>query len=251
MNSRLKIGAAAGTIGIGVATLALVGTGTFASFTGQVGDNTQITAGKFHMQVASAHDPISDPAPTGVTPSTWHPTLTQDAVQITTTGATQTAKVTFTETNGNPDATYQFTVVVYNSGTLAGSVTTVVYTPTSSNALTSNASVVVEQSELDHNHTNTYETTYPMVQTNPHTPRHSVLPVATATFSGTKTEHLHFTSGTGSLDGYIQPNTHTLQANTTEAAMKYTIIVSFAKSTPNTAQGETYSFHLTFTGHVI
>jgi predicted ribosomally synthesized peptide with SipW-like signal peptide len=246
MNRPVKLGMAAGTLGLGVATLALVGTGAFASFTAQVKDNTSITSGTFHMKafdpLAYAHDPLI-----GVTPGT-----------ATVAGGT-TNSVTFTQTNADPTATYKYQFTVYDSGSLSGVVNKLVYAPTSTpNTLMDHATILVEQCVHNTVTCSAVRTTlgnttgWTKLTSHPTPYAHGSPP---ATFPAYESQTLPYVTPTGhSLNGFLNPN-HTTGATTLAEEdsgwVTYRVIVSFSPTTPNGAEGQTFSFSLSATGHNI
>lgn len=237
MASRMKIGLAAGALGIGVTTLSLVGSGVTANFTAAVKDNQSLTSGDFHLQAIEgltyAHDPHYAPA----TPGT---------VTISTTSGT--SKVTFTQTNANPNDTYKYQFTVYDSGTLKGEATTVVYTPTSTpNSLMDSAVITVEQCKAT---TGCSATRAKLTKTTNWVPLSSQS-VGTAPFAAYTTQTLHFKAGTGSgLNGFLATNTPTLKT-ISQGWISYRVIVTFLPTTPNSAENQAFTFNLSVTGHAI
>jgi hypothetical protein len=260
MSHRLKFGIAAGTLGLGVATLAMVGTGAFASFTGQVKDDTSITAGTFHLSIPAA-DPsaVFDPAPATVTPATWDPVLTADGFAISP-GTTNT--VTITQTNADPSSKYVYDFTVFDSGTLSGVVNKLVYQPSSSlNSLMAYANVEVEECVHNNGACQSVRTTLNVTtgwQPVSYAPTNSPSPPPAPPYPADAAHTLIFRyPGGDGLNGFLNPNSVQGASNGNPGNLKsedsgwitYRVIVTFTQTNiPNSAQGQGFSFTLTATG---
>lgn len=115
---------------VGAATLGLVGTGSFASFTSTVAGSNSITTGTFKLQAEPAgspqvsgplvYDAINGGQPTQSLTATAEPTVTG-----------QGNSLAYTLANAAPGDTYSYTFNVYDVGTLQGQVDTLTYAPSS------------------------------------------------------------------------------------------------------------------------
>lgn len=251
MSRGLKFGLGAGVLSIGAATMALVGTGTFASFTGQVKYNETVTAGDFHLQAAHVTDPITDPNATSW-PQGFQ--LATDAATIRTVNGTSV--VTVTQPTADPAATYRYTFYAYDSGTLPGQITTVKYTPTSAtNTLMSHALITV----LEHKSTGSFNTARTTANTtgfsaltNVGYPASLTVPPPPFAATGSYTFSHRSTSGNG-LNGFLQPNTLTtttgIPKSESQGWIEYRVIVSFTTANiTNAAENQHFKFQITFTG---
>jgi len=109
-------------VSLGVGTLALVGTGTFAGLTGQVPVNASITSGTFKLSAVAGTPQVNK--------GNGQATLTSGsltAAQVTKTG--EGATLTYTLSNADPGHTYTIPFTVYDTGSLPGIVTSITYTP--------------------------------------------------------------------------------------------------------------------------
>lgn len=126
MVSRLSLAAGA----LGVASLAFVGVGSYASFTSQVVGNNKIETGTFQLEaVASGSHPPNthgEDAADAVNYSTNKGSLSiGDEPTVTGEGNT----LSYTIPNANPGDTYDYHFSVYDVGTLQGQVNEVKYVP--------------------------------------------------------------------------------------------------------------------------
>ena len=123
----------AGILGMGALSLALVGPGSFASFTSSVTGTNSISAGTFQLEA------LPDGSPTVSGP------LIADAInggqptQTLTAGAEPQVvgegnSLAYTLTNASPGDTYAYQFSVYDVGTLQGQVDTITYQPGSAGA---------------------------------------------------------------------------------------------------------------------
>jgi predicted ribosomally synthesized peptide with SipW-like signal peptide len=254
MSHHLKWLAAAGTLGVGVATLALVGTGTFAGYTAQVHDDTSITSGTFTLAVIH---PLTDPVDANVVTD---PTLyleESDAPPTLTSGNTNT--VTFTQTTVDPSAKSVFQFTVYDTGSIPGIVDHLAYTPTTSaNTLMDYARITVE--ECVHNDGTCQAVRSTLTKTTGWVPMTDVGYPASATvppppFAATGSYTFDAKSSTGNgLNGFLNPG-DTLSGGTGPTGLNthghgtgwitYRVILTFTPAIPNGAQGQSFSFSLT------
>lgn len=128
MLSRLKV--VTGAVGLGALSLALIGPGSFASFTSSVAGTNSITTGTFQLEA------LPDGAPTVSGPLIYdaqnggQPTQTLSATaepQVVGQGNT----LAYTLANANPGDSYTYQFSVYDVGTLQGQVNTITYSPSS------------------------------------------------------------------------------------------------------------------------
>ena len=135
----------AGAVGLGALGLALVGPGSFASFTSSVTANQAIKTGTFQLQ-ATASQPTVSGALVADANSIGQPTLqgTTGAEPAVPDGNT----LGFQLGNIAPGDTYTEPVTIYDVGTLQGQLDTVTYTPDTSSgnavALEKNMTVTVQ-----------------------------------------------------------------------------------------------------------
>jgi len=130
---KAKVPFMAGAVGLGALGLALVGPGSFASFTSSVTANQAIKTGTFQLQATASTPSVSGPL-VGDANSIGQPTLqgTTGAEPAVPDGNT----LGFQLGNIAPGDTYTEPVTIYDVGTLQGQLDTVTYTPdTSSNAV--------------------------------------------------------------------------------------------------------------------
>ncbi len=118
----------AGALGVGALGLALVGPGSFASFTSSVTANQSITAGTFQLAGTAGTPTVSGPL-IGDANSIGQPNLGSTAGSEPTAPDFNGNTLSFTLGNINPGDTYTEPVTIYDVGTLQGQLNTVTYTP--------------------------------------------------------------------------------------------------------------------------
>ena len=124
MRTRLLLAAGA----VGAATLGLVGTGSFASFTSTVAGTNSITSGTFQLQAEPAGTPTVSGPLVGDAINGGQPTQNLVATsEPTVTGQGNT--LAYTLANAAPGDAYSYTFNVYDVGTLQGQVDTITYSP--------------------------------------------------------------------------------------------------------------------------
>ena len=142
---RARLPFMAGALGVGALGLALVGPGSFASFTSSVTANQSITAGTFQLQGVASTPTVSGPL-IGDANSIGQPTLGSTNGPEPTKPDFNGNALSFTLGNINPGDTYTEPVTIYDVGTLQGQLDTVTYTPGSSgNNLESNMTVALQE----------------------------------------------------------------------------------------------------------
>jgi predicted ribosomally synthesized peptide with SipW-like signal peptide len=117
---------AAGALGVGALTLALVGPGSFASFTSSVTANNSITSGTFQLEALPSGSPtVSGPligdAINGGQPSQSLTPSPEPSV------VGQGNTLSYSLANANPGDAYTYAFSVYDVGTLQGQVNTITY----------------------------------------------------------------------------------------------------------------------------
>jgi len=131
-------------VSLGVGTLALVGTGTFAGLTGQVPVKASITSGTFMLSAKPG-------TPTMTLNNGQYPTQTATPLSAgTLTATTVTTRVngegttlTYTLSNADPGHTYTIPFTVYDTGSLPGLVTSIKYTPGGTTSLAHNLTISI------------------------------------------------------------------------------------------------------------
>ena len=128
MLSRIKV--VTGALGLGALSLALIGPGSFASFTSSVVGTNSITTGTFQLEALpdgapSVSGPLIADAQNGGQPTQ---TLTATAEPQV---IGQGNALAYTLANANPGDSYTYPFSVYDVGTLQGQVNTIAYTPSS------------------------------------------------------------------------------------------------------------------------
>ena len=215
MLSRLALAVGA----VGAATLGLVGTGSFASFTSSVTGTNAITTGTFQLQAEPAGPPtVAGPlivdAINGGQPAQ---SLTATAEPT----AVQGNALSYSLTNANPGDTYTYGFNVYDVGTLQGQVDTISYAPGSSGTQLLSQMTVVVQEDLNniwtdvHNSSSSGSAGVPLTAAAPHT------------------YYLDYSFG----PSFLQPNTLPTSgvANYTgeESSASYRVVFDFLNPTTN------------------
>ncbi|MDA8285601.1 MAG: SipW-dependent-type signal peptide-containing protein [Actinomycetota bacterium] len=137
----------AGALGVGALGLALVGPGSFASFTSSVTANQSITAGTFQLQGVASTPTVSGPL-IGDANSIGQPSLQSANGSEPTAPNFNGNTLSFTLGNISPGDTYTEPVTIYDVGTLQGQLNTVTYTPdaaSTAQALESNMTVALQE----------------------------------------------------------------------------------------------------------
>jgi len=124
-------------VSLGVGTLALVGTGTFAGLTGQVPVNAKVTSGTFMLSAVPGTPQVTE----GNGQSLPAGTLTLSNFKTTVNG--QGTTLQYTLTNADPGHTYTIPFTVYDTGSLPGLVTSIKYTPGGTTSLAHNLTISV------------------------------------------------------------------------------------------------------------
>jgi len=129
--SRLKL--VTGAIGLGALSLALIGPGSFASFTSSVAGTNSITTGTFQLEALPDGTPTVSGPLIGDAINGGQPSQTLSATaEPTVIGQGNT--LSYTLANANPGDTYTYQFSVYDVGTLQGQVNTITYVPSSTGA---------------------------------------------------------------------------------------------------------------------
>lgn len=130
----MKLGLAAGALGVGITGLSLVGTGVTANFTDAVSSHNAVTSGTFKLtavvDATSCKIGSKITTITGFTPST--PTGINSSVKagsIQLTANTPTHAVVSDVPNADPGRIYTCEFTVFDTGTLPGKISSVTYTP--------------------------------------------------------------------------------------------------------------------------
>jgi predicted ribosomally synthesized peptide with SipW-like signal peptide len=123
----------AGVLGMGALSLALVGPGSFASFTSSVTGTNSITTGSFQLEALPGGAPTVSGPLIGDAVNGGQPT------QSLTSGPEPSVigegnSLAYTLANANPGDAYTYQFSVYDVGTLQGQVNTITYQPGSSGA---------------------------------------------------------------------------------------------------------------------
>lgn len=105
---------AIGTLGVGA--LALIGAGSFASFTGQANVNTNITSGTFSLAVVPGSPSVGD-------------LINGQSLTPGTLSVYNSNTLTYVLKNADPGHTYTIPFTVYDNGSLPGVVNSISYTP--------------------------------------------------------------------------------------------------------------------------
>lgn len=147
MLSRLTFATAA----LGVASLAFVGVGSYASFTSSATVNNSIKTGTFQLEAlpstftcgtkkatVCASGPLIGDAVNGGQPVQSFNAGTEPAVPSGNT-------LSYSLTNANPGDTYTYQFTVYDVGTLQGQINTITYSPSGSSALAKDTTVTVQE----------------------------------------------------------------------------------------------------------
>jgi len=125
-------------VSLGVGSLALVGTGTFADMMGRVPVSASITSGTFKLS-ATAGTP-------SVTKTNGQTALTSGSLTATTVTTTVNGEGTtlaYTLSNADPGHTYTIPFTVYDTGSLPGLVTSIAYTPGGTTTLAHNLTISI------------------------------------------------------------------------------------------------------------
>ncbi len=239
MKHRISLIAGAG--GAGALMLALVGPGTFASFTSSVAANQSFKAGTFQLEAQAGTPTVSGPligdANSIGQPNLWSSTGGEPAVP-------NGNSVLFGLWNMNPGDTYTEPLTVYDVGSLQGQLDTITYTPDSgANAQILEGNMTVEV-QVDVNNT----------WTDVHTTTGNGSPGVPVPASTSHTFYLDYSFG----PQFLQPNPSLYtyseaQANnfsTNELSASFRIVFSFT-DTPgnqNAAEGLSASPTLSFNG---
>ncbi|MHB1510807.1 MAG: SipW-dependent-type signal peptide-containing protein [Acidimicrobiales bacterium] len=152
-----RVSLAAGALGVGALTLALVGPGSFASFTSSVTGNNSITSGTFQLQALPSGSPtVSGPligdAINGGQPSQ---SLSQSA-EPSVVGQGNT--LSYSLANANPGDTYTYAFSVYDVGSLQGQVNTITYNPGSTGTALEGQMTVALQEDVNGTWTDVHTT---------------------------------------------------------------------------------------------
>ncbi len=170
MLSRLALAVGA----VGAATLGLVGTGSFASFTSSVTGTNAITTGTFQLQAEPAGPPTVAGPLIGDAINGGQPAQSLTATAEPTVVGQGNA-LSYSLTNANPGDTYTYGFNVYDVGTLQGQVDTISYAPGSSGTQLLSQMTVVVQEDLNniwtdvHNSSSDGSAGVPLTAAAPHT----------------------------------------------------------------------------------
>ena len=216
MLSRLALAVGA----VGAATLGLVGTGSFASFTSSVTGTNAITTGTFQLQAEPAGPPTVAGPLIGDAINGGQPAQSLTATAEPTVVGQGNA-LSYSLTNANPGDTYTYGFNVYDVGTLQGQVDTISYAPGSSGTQLLSQMTVVVQEDLNgtwtdvHNSSSSGSAGVPLTAAAPHT------------------YYLDYSFG----PSFLQPNTLSASgvANYTgeESSASYRVVFDFLNPTTN------------------
>ena len=240
---RARVPFVAGALGVGALGLALVGPGSFASFTSSVTANQSITTGTFRLQGVASTPTVSGPL-IGDANSIGQPTL-QSTNGAEPSGAGFNGNtLSVTLGNINPGDTYTEPVTIYDVGTLQGQLDTVTYTPGSSGTNLEADMTVALQEDINGTwtdvHTEGEETRcggcgsagVPLSAASPHTFK------------------LDYSFG----PNFVQPNPHmsntSVAGSTNELSASYRVVFSFTNTSgsQNTLETVSASPSLSFNG---
>jgi len=134
-------------VSLGVGTLALVGTGTFAGLTGQVPVSAKVTSGTFKLSAVAGTPTVTyfngqTPTLAGGTANAL-PAGTLNAANVTTTVNGEGTTLTYTLSNADPGHTYTIPFTVYDTGSLPGLVTSIKYAPGGTTSLARNLTISI------------------------------------------------------------------------------------------------------------
>lgn len=117
---------------LGVAALAFVGTGSYATFTSNISASNSIKSGTFQLQAVAGTTSVSGPLIGGAN-AEGQPTQNETVTpEPTVTGMGNT--LSYSLANASPGDTYSYTFTVYDVGTLQGQVNQISYAPNLANA---------------------------------------------------------------------------------------------------------------------
>ena len=136
---------ALGVGAVGAAALALVGTGSFASFTSSVSGTNSLKSGSFQLEAVPSGTPtVSGPLIADAV-NGGQPTQSLSATAEPSTVG-EGNSLSYSLTNANPGDTYTYQFTVYDVGTLQGQVDTISYAPGSvGDALLGQMTVAVQE----------------------------------------------------------------------------------------------------------
>jgi len=224
-------------VSLGVGTLALVGTGTFAGLTGQVPVSAKVTSGTFTLSAVAG-------TPT-VTKANGQTTLTSGkliAANVNTKVNGEGTTLTYTLSNADPGHTYTIPFTVYDTGSLPGLVTSITYTPGGTTSLAKNLTISACWSFGP-----TGKTCHQIYgpQTPSSSQKDSTTGAAAFTFEKTGT-------GTNSLTNYLGSNPRKGATSTGggHPSLTYEIVETYSYSgATNTTGGKTTTQKFTVNGH--
>lgn len=223
MVSRLALAIGA----VGAATLGLVGTGSFASFTSTVTGTNSITTGTFQLQAEPDGAPTVTGQLIGDATNGGQPTQSLTATAEPTVVGQGNA-LNYSLTNASPGDTYTYGFSVYDVGTLQGQVDTIGYAPGSSGTALLGQMTVAVQEYVNgawtdiHNSSNDGSAGTPLPANEPHT------------------YYLDYSFG----PGFLQPNTlsptGTPSYTGEESSVSYRVVFDFLNPTtnPNSSIGQ-------------
>ncbi len=143
-----RVSLAAGALGVGALTLALVGPGSFASFTSTVTGSNSITSGTFQLEALPSGSPTVTGPLIGDAINGGQPnqSLTQSA-EPSVVGQGNT--LAYSLANANPGDTYTYAFSVYDVGSLQGQVNTITYSPGSTGSALEGQMTVAVQEDIN------------------------------------------------------------------------------------------------------
>lgn len=226
----------AGAIGVGALGLALVGPGSFASFTSSVTASQSITAGTFQLEGVGSTPSVTG-ALIGDANSIGQPTLKSSNGSEPSTPDFNGNTLSFTLGNINPGDTYTEPVTIYDVGSLQGQIDTVTYTPGTSGKSLEGAMTVALQYKVGK--------TWTDVHTQGEETNCGGCAGVPVPASSAHTFLLDYSFG----PNFVQPNPHMYDAaqasaagfSTNELSSSYRVVFSFTDTTTSQNSLETVS----------